>query len=62
MPLGAVKINQNIIEDKDILITKENFIAHPDKKKFYYSIVFVGNPKDLFIVSDELLLCPNAKI
>ena len=42
---GAVKINQNIIEDKDILITKENFIAHPDKKKFYYSIVFVGKKK-----------------
>jgi len=42
---GAVKINQNIIEDKDILITKENFIAHPDKKEFYYSIVFVGKKK-----------------
>ena len=42
---GAVKINQNIIEDKDILITRENFIAHPEKKEFYYSIVFVGKKK-----------------
>ena len=41
----AVKINQNIIEDKDILITRENFIAHPEKKEFYYSIVFVGKKK-----------------
>ena len=42
---GAVKINQNIIEDKDTLITKENFIAHPEKKELYYSIVFVGKKK-----------------
>ena len=42
---GAVKINKNIIEDKDILITRENFIAHPEKKEFYYSIVFVGKKK-----------------
>ena len=42
---GAVKINQKIIEDKDILITKENFIVHPDKEEFYYSIVFVGKKK-----------------
>ena len=42
---GAVKINQNIIEDKDILITRENFISHPEKKESYYSIVFVGKKK-----------------
>ena len=42
---GAVKINQNTIEDKDILITKENFIAHPDKEELYYSIIFVGKKK-----------------
>ena len=28
-----------------ILITKENFIEHPDKEKFFYSIVFVGKKR-----------------
>ena len=42
---GAVKINQNTIEDKDICITKENFVAHPDKKECFYSIVFVGKKR-----------------
>ena len=42
---GAVKINQIVVEDKDICITKENFIAHPKKKESFYSIVFVGKKR-----------------
>ena len=42
---GAVKINQKIIEDKDIFIKKENFIVHPDKKECSYSIIFVGKKR-----------------
>ncbi len=42
---GAVKINQIIVKDKDILISKDNFLEHPDKKKFFYSIIFVGKKR-----------------
>ena len=42
---GAVKINKIVIEDKDIFITKENFIAHPSKKESFYSIIFVGKKR-----------------
>ena len=42
---GAVKINQIVVEEKDICLTQENFIAHPDKKESFYSIVFVGKKR-----------------
>ena len=42
---GAVKINQIVVEDKDICLSKENFIAHPKKKESFYSIVFVGKKR-----------------
>ena len=42
---GAVKINQIVVEDKDICITKENFIAHPNKKVSFYLIIFVGKKR-----------------
>ena len=42
---GAVKINKNIIEDKDILITKKYFIEHPDKDELFYLIIFVGKKR-----------------
>ena len=32
---GAVKINQIVVEDKDICLSKENFIAHPKKKESF---------------------------
>ena len=34
-----VKINKIVVEDKDIFITKENFIAHPKKKSFLLNCI-----------------------
>ena len=36
---GAVKINQIVVEDKDICITKENFIAHQEKRVFLLNCI-----------------------
>ncbi len=42
---GAVKINQDVIEEKDLLISKEDFIKHPEKNNYFYLIVYVGKKK-----------------
>jgi len=42
---GAVKINEQIIKDKDLLITDKNFLKNPKKSNLYYLIIYVGKKK-----------------
>ncbi len=42
---GAVKINDKLIEDKDKLISNDEFTKHPSKNNHYYFIVLVGKKK-----------------
>ena len=42
---GAVKINKDIVNEKDFLISKDNFLENPKKENGFYLIVFVGKKK-----------------
>ena len=42
---GAVKINKKLIADKEMLISKEDFLENPKKENSFYLVVFVGKKK-----------------
>ena len=42
---GAVKINKKLIADKELLISKEDFLENPKKENSFYLVVFVGKKK-----------------
>ncbi len=42
---GAVKINNDKITDKEVLMKKNYFINHPNKKNTYYVVIHVGKNK-----------------
>ena len=42
---GAVKINKKLIQEKELLISKDDFLVNPKKENGFYLIVFVGKKK-----------------
>ena len=39
---GAVKINEKVVKEKDMNISSEHFIKHPQKKNCHYLVLYVG--------------------